>query len=242
MKRTLLSHFYNEEYLLPHWLNHHKKYFTDGILVNYGSTDNSCDIIRQVCPTWKIINSKENEFGAMSLDRQMSELEIPVEGWRIVLNTTEFLIGNYHIIDKIQSPSEFFIPSILMADSTETQYTDIRENILSERTYGISPYDSVENFRLRRARRLGNFFRPYNTGRHFEHYDTQEFIICWYGFSPFNEHTIKRKLQIQSKMPEMDKRLGLGVQHVTDRDKLIMSFEQYQKKSRCVKDLITRYG
>ena len=45
---TIISHFYNEEYLLPFWLNHHKKYFTNAIMIDYDSTDNSVDIIKKI--------------------------------------------------------------------------------------------------------------------------------------------------------------------------------------------------
>jgi hypothetical protein len=31
---TLLSHFYNEEYLLPFWIEHHKKQFDYAILID----------------------------------------------------------------------------------------------------------------------------------------------------------------------------------------------------------------
>lgn len=51
MSLTVISHFYNEEYLLPWWLNHHKNIFDNGILINYGSTDKSVEIIKSICPT-----------------------------------------------------------------------------------------------------------------------------------------------------------------------------------------------
>ncbi len=55
MYKTIISHFYNEEYLLPWWLEHHKKYFNHGIMINYASTDNSVSIIKQICPDWTAI-------------------------------------------------------------------------------------------------------------------------------------------------------------------------------------------
>lgn len=36
-KITVLMHIYNEEYLLPFWLNHHKNIFDHGVIVNYDS-------------------------------------------------------------------------------------------------------------------------------------------------------------------------------------------------------------
>ena len=43
---TVISHFYNEEYLLPWWLAHHTKLFDHGILINKGSTDRSVEICK----------------------------------------------------------------------------------------------------------------------------------------------------------------------------------------------------
>ena len=60
--KTVISHFYNEEYLLPFWLKHHKKYFDHGILINYHSTDKSVEIIKEICPDWEIINTEYEEF------------------------------------------------------------------------------------------------------------------------------------------------------------------------------------
>ncbi|MEW9106591.1 glycosyltransferase family 2 protein, partial [Paenibacillus sp.] len=50
--RILISHFYNEEYLLPWWLKHHAPLFDHGILINRGSTDRSVDICKQLVPHW----------------------------------------------------------------------------------------------------------------------------------------------------------------------------------------------
>ena len=50
---TVISHFYNEEYLLPWWLMHHTKLFDHGILINKGSTDRSAQISKRFAPYWE---------------------------------------------------------------------------------------------------------------------------------------------------------------------------------------------
>ena len=50
----LFSHIYNEEYLLPYWLNHHKKIFNHGVIIDNFSTDKSVDIIKSIVPDWEI--------------------------------------------------------------------------------------------------------------------------------------------------------------------------------------------
>lgn len=59
---TLISHFYNEQYLLPWWLMHHVPLFNHGILINRGSSDQYVEIIRKMAPHWEIRNSKVPDF------------------------------------------------------------------------------------------------------------------------------------------------------------------------------------
>lgn len=88
---TLISHFYNEEYLLPWWLMHHTKLFDHGILINRSSTDRSVEICQQYAPHWEIRNSKVLEFDAIQVDHEVMDIEKEVTGWKMTLNTTEFL-------------------------------------------------------------------------------------------------------------------------------------------------------
>ena len=45
-QKTVLCHFYNEEWILPFWLKHHREIFDHGIMIDYNSTDRSVEIIR----------------------------------------------------------------------------------------------------------------------------------------------------------------------------------------------------
>ena len=49
--RTLITHFYNEEYLLPFWIKHHRDVFDNAILINYRSTYNSDRLIKKLAPS-----------------------------------------------------------------------------------------------------------------------------------------------------------------------------------------------
>jgi hypothetical protein len=90
-KTTLLSHIYNEEYLLPFWLIHHKDMFDDIIIIDYRSDDNSIDICKKICPNCKIITTRNEDFCASAVDNEIMDIEKDIEGIKIVLNTTEFL-------------------------------------------------------------------------------------------------------------------------------------------------------
>lgn len=86
---TLFSHILNEELLLPGWLNHHKKLFTHGVILNCMSTDRSAEIIRQICPTWEVIDVKY----APGIDiLGIQYFEEKYDGWKMALNVSEYLI------------------------------------------------------------------------------------------------------------------------------------------------------
>ena len=81
--KSIISHFYNEEYLLPWWLEHHKKYFDYGLMINYNSTDRSVEIIKDICPDWQIVNSTNEQFDALRVDSEVSYYEEQIPGWKI---------------------------------------------------------------------------------------------------------------------------------------------------------------
>jgi hypothetical protein len=95
LKATLISHFRNEEYLLPWWVSHHKEHFDQAILIDYHSTDRSRQIIEDLAPPgWKIISSTNPYFSASLVDEEIMQIEASLDGAKIALNTTEFLVGD----------------------------------------------------------------------------------------------------------------------------------------------------
>jgi hypothetical protein len=52
------------------------------------------EIIKDLAPHWKIIDSPLRYFEAEPLDRLIEEIENSISGIRICLNVTEFLIGD----------------------------------------------------------------------------------------------------------------------------------------------------
>ena len=117
--KTVVSHFYNEEYLLPWWLNHHKKVFDYGIMINYASTDRSVEIIKEICPHWLVVDSAFKEFDAILIDQEVMYYESQVPGWKICLNIPEFLYGNYSVLNDDSAPQEHYIPSFYFVDPNE---------------------------------------------------------------------------------------------------------------------------
>jgi hypothetical protein len=245
---TLLSHFYNEEYLLPFWLNHHKKYFETGIMINYGSTDKSVEIIKDICPDWKIVNTRYPYFYAPWIDVEVVDYEREIQGYRICLNTTEFLLGNFHVLENSIEPKQHIIREHIMVDSPEQEFTDIKEDLIKERQFGIHRLKVFEGDRG--ARSLHNYLIDYPSvtgpGRHFMRPTcpcdgipvSEDFIILWYGYAPFNDKLVKRKLQIQTKHHPNGQWTG---GHNIDEMQLINAFKQHQAQSEDLSQDINRF-
>lgn len=208
MKKTLISHFYNEEYLLPMWLKHHKQFFDDGIMIDYDSTDRSCEIIKEICPDWKVVKTKNQWFSAEDIDKEVMEYENSVDGWRIALNITEFLIGNYPAIEPISEPTQLLIQSYTVLDLDSIQI-DLNIDFLDNEIKYLVADETV-----RRARSFHNFSgNSYPIGRHYDKFNTVEFMILHFKYFPMNRQMIDRMLQIQHKCSPTDKAIGRGVEH-----------------------------
>lgn len=211
---TLISHIYNEEYLLPFWLEHHRSIFKHGIIIDYNSTDRSLDIIREYCPNWRIIQSENKMFEAASVDNEIMKIESTIPGYKITLNTTEFFIFNLpHGLST--SLNCFSIPVINAISSKENIYP----NTLREFFSGIEKISTTTGAISRgQLRFLHNHTHgEYTTGRHRTHLNISNenlgAIILWVGMYPWNTKTIQRKMQIKTRIPESDKVIGYGTQH-----------------------------
>lgn len=244
MNKTVISHFYNEEYLLPWWLKHHKKIFDHGILIDYNSTDSSVEVIKEICPTWEIVKTRNEYFSASDVDSEVVDIEKFTSGWKIALNTTEFLYGNFNILNS-EEYDNFYIPCLYFVDEEEYRYSIDKNVPLHEQlNYGMGTEET--NF-FRGCRLLHKNFCEYPLGRHFRNViPTEEFIIFNYGFSPMTEEMYKRKLQIQEKIPYEDKVNGLGAEHTAglsglNKEKLIEQYKQHLKKSKNLTEIMERF-
>ena len=218
MHKTIISHFYNERYLLPWWLEHHKKYFDHGIMIDYASTDNSLNIIRQICPEWTVISSRNQFFDAKLIDDEVSDIESTVSGWKTCLNTTEFLVGDYSLLNN-STDHEIRVPCFIMVDNQPDNQPNYSRPLIEQKHHGIH-YHGRDPL-ARRPRLIHNKNRvDYPLGRHYPDYNTEALKVLWYGWSPFNSKTLDRKLQIQNRIPESDKARGFGTQHIADQHKL----------------------
>jgi hypothetical protein len=219
---TLITHIYNEEYLLPFWLEHHKNMFDDIIIIDYNSTDNSIDICKTICPNCKILKTKNEKFDASDVDKEIMEIENNINGIKMVLNTTEFLFCEKPINNLFNSKESSFSIKSFASYSINTY-----ENIESYKDLISSLLNDDVKYHLdkdRGTRTLHNFRNGnYGVGRHATNNnssETDEFHIIWLGYFPMNQKTIKRKLQIKNNIPDSNKELGLGRQHFLREDEI----------------------
>jgi hypothetical protein len=240
MKKTIISHFYNEEYLLPWWLKHHKKYFNHGIMIDYNSTDNSCKIIKSICPNWKIVKTKNKHFDSFVIDREVEEYEKNINGWRICLNTTEFLVVDYSILDKLSSKSDksnkqLYLGNLVFVENTISSLNkniSLFSQIINGYPQMHDGYDTI-NIGNRTFRSIHNHSirYPEQGGRHFGGpISTHALKIFYYGYLISIEEIILRKLQIQSKISEEEYHKYGHCDHpnITDRTNFLKKIINYQ--------------
>ena len=216
MKLTVISGIFNEEYLLPFWLEHHRKVFDHGVLIDWHSTDRSLEIIRELCPTWEIRTTINTTFGADEIDQELMSIEREFEGYKMVLNTTEFLISAKPIRELIQDTpnSNYSIQGLAAISSDVDTYPQTLQEMMSR----------VERVNLTRRMYRSLFSYPdgmYGLGRHYPTHPITANIpayVLWFGFYPWNERAIARKLQIADRIPVHDRVRGYSYHHRWNRD------------------------
>lgn len=234
MDLIVISHFYNEELLLPYWLKHHTKIFDFGILIDYDSTDRSVEIVRELAPHWELRRSNNKDFSATQCDMEVMHIERQFAGaWKIALNTTEFVIHpdvrgyandfTYTEPDKVG----FRLTGCVMVESADGYDTPLDESIplMVQRHQGYVYPDGPRNRIIHKAHD-----GAYLAGRHSTMLEdrithTEDEVYClWYGFSPYPQ-VKQRKLQIQSRIPDEDKKRGFGVEHLVSETELESKWE-----------------
>lgn len=224
--RTLISHFYNEEYLLPWWLKHHVDMFDYGILIDYSSTDNSVDICRTIAPHWRVVRSHNVAFDAVAIDFEVQQYEAGLPGWKIVLNTTEFLCGanlpQLELLIENQQLTGCYFENAVMVDPFPDQQPVHELPLIEQKFHGFMNHDPENNHgRLYHRGTIGG----YMPGRHrsfLPHLANATGLgtVFWYSMSPWTDSFQRRKLQIGTRLSEHDRRAQWGMHHLLDLQKL----------------------
>ena len=229
---VLISHFFNEEFLLPFWIRHHACMFDLAILIDYNSTDRSSEIIRREAPqSWRIVSSRNNQFATLKVDEEVMDYEkMYPNAWKIALNIPEFLVhpNLRSMLSESEHSSDVMalrFRSIIMSgnDSMPLQrFTSLLKQ-RSQYVYDAANADEGRGITLysRYVHRYPN--AQYQSGRH----EIMNCVWKWaavgflakYQFTPWPE-IVPRKLQIRTRIPSDDFAIGLAVQHNTDTGQL----------------------
>lgn len=267
MKKTLVSHIRNEEYLLPFWLKHHKRYFDHGVIVDYNSTDRSVEIIKDICPDWEVVPSRNLKLDALVMDREIEDIERQHSGWKMCLSTTEFLIGNYRKLDTMHEPMDLLIPALNMIEipSEENNHPSPDIDLFLQKQYGIHYEDQIvySDQQITHEGRLDEHIKAQNTGyltrrlrllhnrdsvtyplgRHYHEPDriNTDFIIVYYRFCPFNDITLKRMTRLQENIEPQNKTQNLGYEHFMDEIETTRWVREWQQNARDLSSYIDHY-
>lgn len=210
---TLITHIFNEEFLLPYFIDHHKEMFDQVFVIDYNSTDKSRDILNDLAPHWRLLNSPTPSFDPIALDEYIMMLEQDLVGPRIALTVTEFLLG-----DPSLAREQIIIPSVSAVNMKEDAPFISGKPFHEQRKFGIMGNISAASslipqntntsellntsFLGRRwtGRSIHCFPITYETGRHFEVGVDSSFLIYRVSNCFVNEQMFSRRLQIQDKL------------------------------------------
>lgn len=247
--RTVITHFFNEEYLLPWWLEHHVKIFEHGLLIDHGSTDNSADICRQIAPHWRLVKSRLTQFDAWLNDFEVMTHELEIKGWKIALNTTEFMIANPGLDEierflKTEKRAGVAASGMIMIDKQAGHEPLPGMPLVQQKPWAVD----TNRFSRRWMRRLfgypifpdrNRFYHElpngmYHPGRHLSFHPDWKFrlpnlMVLHYAYAPWTESFIRRKIQIGSKIPDSDIEQGWGTHHQRTSSQLKHDFDSIDR-------------
>lgn len=233
-KMTVLCHFYNEEYLLPWWLDHHRKIFNHGIMIDYRSTDSSREIIKHYCPDWEIHETRNRYFDSEIIDTEVVDYEHTLTGWRMALNVTEFLVGNTAPLKQIRAPTQHLIGNYVFVHPVANFSPDPNKPLYDQVKFGYyeDDDDAIHKLHLgiRAPRSIHNHDINYPVaGRHWHGLaTTRDLAIFYYGYAFINENIITRKLQIKNNMsPEEFQKRGDDHPNTVTRKKFVSNIDRY---------------
>ncbi len=209
-------------------------------MIDYHSTDSSRDLIRRYCPTWEIHTTRNAYFDSAPVDREVEDFERGRVGWRMALNVTEFLYGNFAQLDYTARKTRHFVGNYVFVDPLDGQPLDPAKPLHLQRSFGYYEDDPLAIRKLdqgkRASRSLHNFAVRYPKigGRHWKQPPSlPDLAIFYYGFACLDRDGIARKLQIADKISAAEKaELDPGHPNLATQDELARKIDQFHRP-RC---------
>jgi len=241
-KLTLIAVLYNGLPLLPHWLKHHYPLVDAGILIDYGSTDGSLEIVEELAPGWRIIPAS-SEYSCQGADDEVKRIEDSIDGWKFTPNVTEFLIcpDIHKVLENAAKPCIIPRRAAIMVDTPDTRLQKLTDApLVLQKHYGIwhnefplsgLPRDYCQ--RQRPIHRLNNAY--WSIGRHFirntETETSDQFIMNWFAWSPYSIIR-ERKQKVKFFLSDKDYDENRGWQHYISMNEQDSIFDRISKLSK----------
>jgi len=228
MNTTVICHFWNNACILPWWLKHHARLFRHGVMIDHGSTDGSADLVRELAPGWEVrpTGRCRDWFDSAAADEEVMAVEAGLDGWKMVLNVTEFLVLadlDEYLAALPGDVAGVTTSGVVLVDRPGSRGLPAAgQPLFTQCDYGYFEYElgkrpedygfpAVWRSRLLHRHRTGR----YEVGRHVCHvphvYDPGLFL-AWAGWAPFG--LIKdMKMAVQERIPKEDFERGRAVQH-----------------------------
>jgi hypothetical protein len=255
VQRVVISHFFNEAYLLPWWLKHHREIFDHGVLIDYASTDESVAICKELVPHWEVVPSENASFAAILCDFEVMKHESRFpNAWKLALNTTEFFVApGLEKMERLLVQHDLTgvrLPGAVMVDIDPNTPPDPARSLVEQKSAGI--WENEIDFKglaipgLTFPTRSRFYHRyaigAYTPGRHSSQLPRQcngsrdLGSIRWYGFSPWCNAFKARKLQISYRRDTFDVKNGFGAQHQADVAELDRRWSKLTSLSSVLKE------
>jgi hypothetical protein len=225
---TVITHIYNESYLLPFWLLFHKNIFDNGIIIDYFSTDASPKIISTICPNWIIIRTKNYNrnytpnYELSRVDYELIDIEKRIQGYKMFLNITEFLFIN----EDINIFKKKLFNDIYKIDKIYSVTNNIKKHIYPKNIrelFECIDYIGILDCDLKRGNKYlhcKNTLDYYPRRKDIKNTDAihilnNTFIIHVRDLF-INKNMFNRRLQIKNNIPDIDKNSKINYHHIID--------------------------
>lgn len=221
---TVVCHFRNEEVYLRYWLRHHAGLFDDGVLIDYGSTDGSREVIQEFAPHWEVRPTRNTAFHSASIDAEVMDIEREITGWKMCLNVTEFVMHHdlkgflTEFEDRNPGAHGVVTTGFIIQDAPDQLDLPLTEDDLWEqRHFGCPEPDPGNNGLVGRSRLLHRApHGAYGPGRHsndVSNLNDPPLYLFWYGWCPLFLKKARNR-DTAPLVPAADLARGWGSHHV----------------------------
>lgn len=234
---TVICNYWNNAWILADWIPWHARLFDHGIMIDHGASDGSTELIRELAPGWEIRPTARcrEAYIPWETDLEVMEIEQELDGWKMCLNVTEFLLlGSLRqYLSRLPAEVEGVTTSgvILVDRPAEQDRPPARRPVFLERHHGWFEYElgklpsdygfpAVWRSRLLHRHPHGDYEAGRHVSRRPHRYDPDLFLV-WTGWSPF-AMIREMKMSVQQRIPASEFEQFRALQHKLDSEEQLL--------------------